>query len=59
MAGSLTQMGFAEDFAGLHVELTRALNEGRVTAREARGPENTTATSFEDFAAELLLGLRV
>lgn len=59
MAGSLTKKGFAEDFAGLHVELTRALNEGRVTAREARKPENTTPTRFEDYAAELSQALGV
>lgn len=53
MAKALTQMGFSEDFASSHIELTRALNEGRVTSREGRTSANTTPTRFEEFAADL------
>jgi uncharacterized protein YbjT (DUF2867 family) len=44
-------MGMSADTARNFVELYRAFNEGRVTPLEPRTPANTTATSFEEFAA--------
>jgi uncharacterized protein YbjT (DUF2867 family) len=53
MAAVLTQAGFSAEVAELHLELTRALSEGRIRAREERSPRNTTSTRFEAFADEL------
>lgn len=50
---ALVQAGMSESFARLYVELTRAINEGKIKPREGRTPENTTPTRFEDFAVEL------
>jgi uncharacterized protein YbjT (DUF2867 family) len=52
---ALTQFGFSENIATLEVEVARAVNEGRIKSRDGRNPQNTTATSFEDFADELAL----
>jgi uncharacterized protein YbjT (DUF2867 family) len=52
-ARALVQAGLSESFASLYVEMTRAFNEGTVKAR--RTPENSTRTSFEEFASELAL----
>jgi uncharacterized protein YbjT (DUF2867 family) len=52
-AASLVQMGISENVAGLYAEMARGYNEGRITSREERGPENTTPTRFEDFALVL------
>jgi uncharacterized protein YbjT (DUF2867 family) len=52
-AASLVQMGISENVAGLYAEMARGYNEGRITSREDRGPENTTPTRFEDFAEVL------
>lgn len=49
-ATALVQMGISQNVANLYAEMERAINEGKVTAREARRPENTTPTRFEDFA---------
>ena len=54
MAAALTESGFSEDVAGLHVQMTRAFNEKRVTSREGRNAANTTPTRFEDFAVQLI-----
>ena len=53
MAEALMHMGFSENVADLHVEMTQAFNDGTVASREGRNPANTTPTQFEDFAAEL------
>jgi uncharacterized protein YbjT (DUF2867 family) len=50
-ARALVQAGLSESFAGLYVEMTRAFNEGKITAQ--RTAENTTPTRFEDFVGEL------
>ena len=34
-------------------EMARAFNEGKITSREGRKPENTTPTRFEEFAEDL------
>jgi uncharacterized protein YbjT (DUF2867 family) len=53
----LTEMligaGFSKDAARLHIEMGRALSEGRIRAREPRHERNTTPTTFEEFAAGL------
>lgn len=51
MADALVEAGLSRDFALRYVEMARALNEGRVSARRHVG--NTTLTRFEDFADEL------
>ncbi|WP_266168174.1 NAD(P)H-binding protein [Dyella subtropica] len=51
----LREAGFSEDMAGLYVELTQAINQGRVHSLEGRNPANTTPTSFETFAQDWAL----
>jgi uncharacterized protein YbjT (DUF2867 family) len=53
MAATLVEAGLSESFARLYVEMTRAINEGRVGPLVGRTPENTTRTRFEDFVGEL------
>lgn len=49
----LTQMGMSRDGARLINEMYRAFNEGRVVPQEKRGPENTTPTTLDRWAAEV------
>lgn len=49
----LVDAGFSEDAARLHVELAGALSDGTIRAREERSPDNTTPTTFEEFAGGL------
>ena len=51
---SLTQMGIPASIAALYTEMARAFNDGRVGSLEGRSAANTTPTSFETFAAEVL-----
>ncbi len=51
---SLAQMGVSASIAALYSEMARAFNEGRVRALEGRSTANSTPTSFETFAAEVL-----
>ncbi len=53
MVGALAQAGLSTSFAETYVEMTRAFNEGIVQPLHGRTPENTTPTTFEDFADEL------
>jgi hypothetical protein len=53
MIAALTRAGCAADYAGLHVELNRALNDGTIKSLEGRRAANTTPTRFEDFANDL------
>ena len=53
MAAALVQEGMSNSFAGLYMEMLRALNEGRIKSRQGRAPGNTTPTRFEDFAEDL------
>jgi uncharacterized protein YbjT (DUF2867 family) len=57
MVEALAGAGLARDVAELQVELNRALNDG-IASREGRNAANTTATRFEDFAAELAEAFR-
>lgn len=52
-AASLVQIGVSPNVANLYAEMARSVNDGRVTSREGRTPENTTPTPFEEFAGEL------
>jgi uncharacterized protein YbjT (DUF2867 family) len=52
-AKALVQAGVSESFADLYIEMTRAINEGRLQSRAGRTPENTSPTRFQDFAPEL------
>jgi uncharacterized protein YbjT (DUF2867 family) len=51
----LVQMGMSEQFARLLLEMTAALNAGKMHALEPRTPQNTTPTSFETFVAEVFV----
>jgi uncharacterized protein YbjT (DUF2867 family) len=53
MVGALVGAGLSQDVATTYVEISRAFNEGRVRSLEGRQASNTTATSLEDFTAEL------
>jgi uncharacterized protein YbjT (DUF2867 family) len=54
MARGLQEAGFSADLAGRYVELALGINERIVKSLEGRRPENTTATSFEAFVAEVV-----
>lgn len=49
----LVQMGLSEELANLLVEMTQALNSGKMHPLESRTPQNTTPTNYETFAAEV------
>jgi uncharacterized protein YbjT (DUF2867 family) len=51
----LKSFGLSSDVSGLYVEMSRALNEGRIAGSIRRTPENTTPTSFEQFCDEILV----
>ena len=52
---ALVGMGLSRDLARLFVEMYRSTNEGIFRPTEARTSWNTTPTSFEDFAREVLV----
>lgn len=54
MAAALVEAGMAASFAGLYMDMQRALNEGTITPRHGRTAENTTPTRFEDFVDQLV-----
>lgn len=53
MTKALVETGFSENFAGLYVEMTRAINAGRAASRDGRNADSATPTRFEEFADEL------
>ncbi len=53
--GLLVQMGMSEPMASLLLEMTQALNAGKMRALEPRTPQNTTPTSYEAFVDEVFL----
>jgi uncharacterized protein YbjT (DUF2867 family) len=55
MMMALTQMGMSNNMASLLVEMSEALNSGRMKALEPRSEKNTTPTSFEAFVQEVFL----
>jgi hypothetical protein len=46
-------LGMSEPVADLLVEMTQALNSGKIRSLEPRTPQNTTPTSYETFATEV------
>jgi uncharacterized protein YbjT (DUF2867 family) len=52
---ALTQMGMSKNVASLLVEMSEALNSGRMKHLEPRSEKNTTPTSFETFVQEVFL----
>jgi len=52
---ALTQMGMSEPVAKLLVEMTQALNAGKMHPFEPRAVQNTTPTSYENFVKEVFL----
>jgi uncharacterized protein YbjT (DUF2867 family) len=54
---ALTTMGMSQNFAELILEMSDAINDGRMKALEPRSPANTTPTSFEAFVQEKFLPL--
>lgn len=50
--GALVQMGMSEQVANLLVEMTAALNSGKMRPLEPRTQQNTTPTSYETFVNE-------
>lgn len=58
MVNVFVQEGMSRSFAELYVEMTRAINGERLKTLQGRTPENTTPTSFEEFADELALAFR-
>jgi uncharacterized protein YbjT (DUF2867 family) len=51
----LVQMGMSEQFARLLLEMTGALNSGKMHALEVRAPQTSTPTSYETFVAEVFV----
>ena len=51
---SLTQMGLSASVAALYAEMAKGFNAGMVRSLEGRSAANTTPTSLEAFAAEVL-----
>jgi len=52
---ALVQMGMSEPVAKLLVEMTQALNAGKMHPLEPRSPQNSTPTSYETFANQVFL----
>ena len=50
--GALVEMGMSEPAARVLLEMTAALNSGKMRALEPRTPQNTTPTSYETFVTE-------
>jgi uncharacterized protein YbjT (DUF2867 family) len=55
MRPALVQVGMSEPFARLLLEMTGALNSGYMRALEPRTSQNSTATTYEDFVAEVFV----
>jgi uncharacterized protein YbjT (DUF2867 family) len=53
--GALVQMGMSEQMANLLLEMTQAMNTGKMRAHEPRGVQNTTPTGYETFVAEVFV----
>jgi uncharacterized protein YbjT (DUF2867 family) len=49
---AMVQMGMSDNFVGLLLEMSAALNSGYMRALEPRSSRNTTPTPFETFVAE-------
>jgi uncharacterized protein YbjT (DUF2867 family) len=49
----MIRAGLSPSFADAVMQTARSFNDGEVWAKEARSPRNTTATTLEQFAAEI------
>src|SRR6266567_5864114 len=49
-ANGLVEMGVGEDLSRLFIEMSKALNDGLFAVNRPRTRDNTTPTSFEEFA---------
>jgi uncharacterized protein YbjT (DUF2867 family) len=52
--GALVQAGLSPNMAELYAEMSKAFNDGIVVSREGRTAANTTSTTFEQFAREVI-----
>jgi uncharacterized protein YbjT (DUF2867 family) len=52
---ALTQMGMSKNMAALICEMAASLNDGYMRPLEARSPENTTPTTYEQFVKSMFL----
>lgn len=52
---ALVQIGMSEQVANLLLEMTQALNAGKMHALEPRTVQNTTPTSYETFVTEVFI----
>jgi uncharacterized protein YbjT (DUF2867 family) len=52
---ALMQAGLSSDTADQMIEMSKAINEGRMVPLEKRNESNTTPTTFESFTAEVLV----
>jgi hypothetical protein len=48
-------MGIPPKAAALYIEMYKAINAGVLVPQERRSPENTTATSFEQFVQDVFV----
>lgn len=53
--GAMVEMGMSKEFVTSLLEMTAALNAGKMHALEPRTPQNTTPTSYENFVNEVFL----
>jgi uncharacterized protein YbjT (DUF2867 family) len=53
--GVLVQMGMSEPMANLLLEMTQAMNAGKMRALEPRTAQNSTPTSYENFVSEIFV----
>ena len=49
----MVKAGLPEEMAALYVEMSKGFNEGHIGMTQPRGPETTTPTSIEKWAAEV------
>lgn len=52
--GALVGAGLSQNVAELYAEMSKAFNDGIVVSREGRTAANTTPTTFEQFAREVI-----
>jgi uncharacterized protein YbjT (DUF2867 family) len=54
-AAAMVQAGLSQNVADLYAEMAKAFNDGIVVSREGRTAANTTPTTFEQFAREVIV----
>jgi uncharacterized protein YbjT (DUF2867 family) len=52
---AMMQSGMSENFVDQIIEMSKAINEGKIKMHEPPSAENTTPTSFETFTEEVLV----